>query len=167
MPGKGDHAKFPPGRTWVWFLVIMFVNYAVVSTFFPSQDKPVVIPYTLFKTQAEEGNVKAVYTRGETITGRFQHTVTYIPPNVSEEESPVQPVEIENFSTILPSFVDPGLESLLIANEVEILAEPIQQEINPFVAFLIRFGPALFFIGLYIWIYRRAKKNGGVAWDKP
>src|SRR5690554_2147040 len=161
MPNKGDNAKLPPGRTWLWFLVIMIVNYAVVSTFLPSPDKPVIIPYTLFKTQVEEGNVKAVYTRGETITGRFQNMVNYAPPTVSEEENAVPTVEIENFSTILPSFVEPGLESLLITNEVEILAEPIQEEINPFVLFLIRFGPALFFIGLYIWIFRRAKKMGG------
>src|SRR5690606_6078923 len=158
---EGDNAKLPPGRTWIWFLGILILNYAIVSMFMPGPDKPVIIPYTLFKTQIEQGNVKAVYTRGETITGRFQDTVTYAPPNVLELENPVQPVEIENFSTILPSFLDPGLERLLLENEVEILAEPIQQEINPFVSFLMRFGPALFFIGLYIWIFRRARKMGG------
>lgn len=160
-PGKGDNAKLPPGRTWLWFLFIVILNYAIVSKFLSGQDKPVTIPYTLFKSQVEEGNVKAVYTRGETITGKFQDSVAYTPPNISEVKNQVKTVKIQNFSTILPSFIDPGLESLLIANKVEILAKPIQEEINPFVSFLMRFGPAIFIIGLYIWLYRRAKKMGG------
>lgn len=161
MPNKGGNTKLPPGRTWLWFLGLLIFNYAIVSMLLPRQNEPITVPYTLFKTQVEEGNVRAVYTRGETIMGRFKGTVTYAPPSVSEEEDPVQPVEIENFSTVLPSFVDPGLERLLISNQVEILAEPIQQRINPFFSFLIRLGPALFFIGFYIWLYRRAKKMGG------
>lgn len=152
----------PPGRTWIWFLLIVLFNYFLVSTFFPSPEEPATIPYTLFKSQVEKSNVKAVFTRGETITGNFQDTVSYTPPALSDADGEGQKaIEVYHFTTILPSFVDPGLEDLLIENGVEILAEPIQEEANPFFTFLIRFGPALLLIGIYIWVYRRAMKMGG------
>ncbi len=160
-PDKGERAKLPPGSTWLWFVFILILNYAIVSIFSPNQHKPVAIPYTLFKSQVEVGNVKAVYSRGETITGKFQDTVVYTPPNVSGVKNQVHPVKVQNFSTILPSFVDPGLESLLIQHRVEILAEPIEKEVSPFISFLMSFGPAILIIGLYIWFFRRAQKMGG------
>lgn len=162
-PAKGkEHPGMPPGRTWIWFLLIVLFNYFLVSTFFPSPEEPATIPYTLFKSQVEKSNVKAVFTRGETITGNFQDTVSYTPPALSDADGEGQKaIEVYHFTTILPSFVDPGLEDLLIENGVEILAEPIQEEANPFFTFLIRFGPALLLIGIYIWVYRRAMKMGG------
>src|ERR671916_750882 len=65
------------------------------------------------------------------------------------------------FTTVLPSFVDPGLEELLIDNGVEISAEPIQEGGSPWSTLLFAFGPALLLIGGYIWLYRRAQQQGG------
>ena len=59
-----------------------------------------------------------------------------------------------------PAFVDPGLEALLIDNGVEISAEPIPQG-NGWVGVLLSFAPALLIIGLYVWFFRRAAKQGG------
>src|ERR671916_3116017 len=65
------------------------------------------------------------------------------------------------FTTVLPSFVDPGLEELLIDNGVEISAEPIQEGGSLLQTLLFAFGPALLLIGGYIWLYRRAQQQGG------
>ena len=65
------------------------------------------------------------------------------------------------FTTVLPSFVDPGLEGLLIDNGVEISAEPIREGGGWWSTLLFAFGPALLLIGGYIWLYRRAQRQGG------
>ena len=40
---------------------------------------PVTVPYTLFKQEVGKGNVEAIHSQGETITGRFKAPVTYPP----------------------------------------------------------------------------------------
>src|SRR5690606_19235009 len=102
------------------------------------------------------GNVERVYSRGETLTGRFRTPVTYPPAGEAT------PREVTDFTTTLPVFVDPGLEELLIANGTEISAEPIQDG-NPWLQLLFSFGPALILIWLYIWFYRRLARQGGPA----
>src|SRR5690554_1577991 len=166
-------SNMPPSRTWLWFLLLLLFNYFLMSTFFPSPDAPVTIPYTLFKEEVFKGNVKSIYSKGETITGQFDQSVIY-PPVDQEEETQADeegdfllkrgsqpPVEVQHFTTTLPTFLDPGLENFLIEREVEILARPIQEEANPFITFLIRFGPAILIIGFYIWFYRRMTGGGG------
>ena len=167
-----DKSKMPPSRTWLWFLLLLVFNYLLMSTFFPSPDAPITIPYTLFKEEVSKGNVKSIYSKGETITGQFDESVIY-PQAAQQEESPSEednfllkrgsqsPVEVQHFTTTLPSFLDPGLESFLIERGVEILARPIQEEANPFITFLVRFGPAILIIGFYIWFYRRMTGGGG------
>jgi cell division protease FtsH len=73
----------------------------------------------------------------------------------------VEPKAVSNFTTTLPSFVDPGLEAFLIENGVEISAKPIQEGGSPLATLLFGFGPALLFIGFYIWMFRRAAQQGG------
>ncbi|HSK48085.1 MAG TPA: ATP-dependent zinc metalloprotease FtsH, partial [Coriobacteriia bacterium] len=68
---------------------------------------------------------------------------------------------IENFTTILPTFVDPGLETELLKRGVDIRATPLQTSSNPLLTLLSAFGPALLIIGLYVWLFRRAAQQGG------
>ena len=124
--------------------------------FFPGS-KPVKVPYTLFKQEVIRGNVDKIYSRGESMTGRFRHAVLY--PAKPDSATGAQPRSAIDFSTTLPAFVDPGLESLLIAHGVEISAEPIGQG-NPWLGLLFSFAPALLLIGLYVWAFRRAAKQG-------
>ncbi len=171
--GKQGGTKIPPTRTWVWFIALLLFNYFLMSTLFPDPTAPTTIPYTLFKEEVAKGNVGAVYSKGESLTGEFESPVVYPQPEedsastkASERESfffrneEKQPKEVVNFSTTLPAFLDSGLEAFLIEQEVEILATPIQDEVNPFFSFLIRFGPAILIIGFYVWIYRRAAGGG-------
>ncbi|MGQ0714951.1 MAG: ATP-dependent zinc metalloprotease FtsH [Gemmatimonadaceae bacterium] len=148
----------PPRRTWLTFLIILAVNFVLVRVLFPGGDSPVKVPYTLFKEEVAKGNVERIYSRGESLTGRFDTAVTYPPP--SDTASEVEPRAVTTFATTVPAFVDPGLEGLLIANDVEISAEPIEGTGNPITTFLFGFGPALLLILFYVWIFRRASKQG-------
>ena len=129
----------------------------------PSPEAPVTVPYTLFKEEVRKGNVKAIFSRGETIKGRFAAPVTY-PPAPEQRTAPGgEPRTATTFTTTLPAFVDPGLEAFLIEHQVEISAKPIQEDASPWVTLLFGFGPALLIIGFYVWMFRRAAQGGGMG----
>jgi cell division protease FtsH len=167
--------QMPPASTWLWLFGVLLANYLLMKLIFPSPEAPVTVPYTLFKEQVAKRNVAAVHTQGETLTGRFSTAVTYPPsdekkPASNGETKPASerpaspgstPKSVTNFKTVLPSFVDPGLEAFLIEHGVEIRAEPIQEGDSPLGTLLFGFGPALLFIGFYIWMFRRMARQGG------
>src|SRR5262245_31299614 len=160
--GQGPPPAPPPGpprRIWLFFLLIGLANILLTRMFFPGT-RPVKVPYTLFKQEVVRGNVEKIYSRGESMTGRFRHAVVY--PAKADTATGVQPHPATDFSTTLPAFVDPGLEALLIAHGVEISDEPIGQG-NPWLGLLCSFAPALLLIGLYVWAFRRAAKQGGLG----
>ena len=149
----------PPRRSWILFLLILGANFLLMRVLFPTQEA-VKVPYTLFKSEVQKGNVQQIYSRGESITGRFETPVLY--PQPGDSVPGVTPRRVTDFATTVPMFVDPGLEALLIANDVEISAEPIQTG-ETWVSLLFSFLPALLLIGLYVWFFRRAAKQGGLG----
>jgi cell division protease FtsH len=166
----------PPSRTWLWFVLVLLANFLVMRLLMPSPGAPVTVPYTLFKEQVSKGNVEAIYSQGETITGRFAAPVTYPPQAREKDAAPSgepqeaskraaaprgEPQTTSNFTTTLPSFVDPGLETFLIDHQVEISAKPIEEGDSPWATLLFGFGPALLFIGFYVWMFRRMAQQGG------
>src|SRR5262245_22601563 len=182
-------AKIPPGRTWLWFLGILLANYLLMKFLLPSPEAPVTVPYTFFKEEVNKRNVESIYSQGESITGRFKSPVTFPPAEKSgsgdvakKDEKTLQPSGAEpktksdggsflrsaprtsrNFATTLPSFVGPDLEKFLIDHGVEISAKPIQEGDNLLTTILYGFGPALLFIGFYVWMFRRAAQQGGMG----
>ena len=149
--------------SWLLFMLgLFFVNYLIVNFFFPSPTAPVEIPYNVFRQQAEAGNVLSVATRADTVQGIFETPVT-VPLPEEVDPTDVDPVTIERFSTTLPSFLEPGLETLLLENNVEINAETLQEVRSPFLTFLFSFGPALLMIGIFIWLSRRMTAGGGMG----
>jgi len=166
--------KMPPRQAWLWFVLILLANFLLMRLLLPGPKAPTTVPYTLFREQVKKRNVEAIYTRGEILTGRFKAPITYPPPEEKKESAERRPPlpniaaarrgppeQVSNFTTTLPSFVDPGLESFLIENGVEISAEPIQESENPWSMFLLGFGPALLLIAFYVWLFRRAAQQGG------
>jgi cell division protease FtsH len=85
-PGPGQ-AKMPPRRTWLWFVLVLLANYVLMRLLIPSPGEPVTVPYTLFKEEVKKGNVKAIFSRGETIRGRFAAPVTYPPADEQRTKS--------------------------------------------------------------------------------
>lgn len=169
FPPKGGW-NLPTGNIWFVLLGILALNYFLGKVFFPDPVAPSKVSYTLFKEQVKKKNVKEIYSKGSSITGTFKEPVT-VPPmskqqrdtlTTEEQEALMEKaVEAETFLTELPSFIDPGLEKLLSDHDVVIRAEPIQEESNPIISFLITFGPAILIIGFYVWIFRKARQAGG------
>ncbi len=161
-PGQrpGDKPKLPK-FSWFWFAVLVIVNVWFVRSFFGvGAEKAISVPYTLFKTEVESGNVKEVYGKGEHITGIFEEPVLWPRDTIVELGRRQIPAEVKHFSTVLPAFADTQLETLLIEHQVEISAEPIMEETNPIMGFLFMFGPALLIIGIYLFFIRRLRKGG-------
>ena len=167
----------PPRRTWLWFIIAMIVNYFVMRLLLPGGEPSVTIPYTLFKDEVSKGNVQAIYSRGDTIKGRFKTAVTYPPASDtnaapkgesranSERRATSRPAPKTalRFETTLPTFVDPGFEAFLIDHHVEISATPIEEEGSAWTTLLFGFGPALLLIGFYVWMFRRAQQGGSLG----
>ncbi len=171
--GTGQ-ATMPPRKTWLWFVLVLVANFLLVRLLMPGAEAPVTVPYTLFKEEVRKGNVQAIHSQGDTITGRFKAPVTYPPagdqsaapkgePQAPSERRAAPPKAVSSFTTTLPAFVDPGLEAFLIDHEVEISAKPIQEGSSPWTTLLFGFGPALLFIGFYVWMFRRAQQGGGMG----
>ncbi len=170
-------ATMPPRRTWLWFVLILLANFLLTRFLMPGAEAPVTVPYTLFKEEVGKGNVQAIHSQGDTITGRFKAPVTYPPASAQSTAAPkgepsvtsqrdAEPKEVPKavsvFTTTLPTFVDPGLEAFLIGHGVEISAKPIQEG-SGWSTLLFGFGPALLFIGFYVWMFRRAQQGGGLG----
>jgi cell division protease FtsH len=164
----------PPGRSLLTFIIILLVNYLLMKLFFTDPEAAVTIPYTVFKSEITKKNVEAVYAHGEVIEGRFIKPITWPPPshdkdkNKAKDKGPewpplraAQPRSAKTFETTLPVFLDPGLETLLIDKGVEIRAESIQSGGGALRTLLVGFGPAVLIIGFYVWMFRRATKQGG------
>ncbi|HEX7706024.1 MAG TPA: ATP-dependent metallopeptidase FtsH/Yme1/Tma family protein, partial [Thermoanaerobaculia bacterium] len=148
MKPKDTKSPTVQQRPWVTFLIILAANYLLVRLLFPSLGAPAKIPYTAFKEQVVSRNVAEVFSKGVTVKGKF-----------------VKPVEHEGksvtaFSTTIPSFADPGLETLLVENGVRIVAEPAEST-SPLAMLIFSFGPGLLMIGVYFWFMRRAARQGG------
>jgi cell division protease FtsH len=175
VPGQ---TTMPPRRTWLWFVLVVLANFFLVRLFMPTPGAPVTVPYTLFKEEVAKANVQAIHSQGDTITGRFKAPVTYPPagdkgaaPGGEAQRTANErggsardvPKAVTTFSTTVPSFVDPGLEAFLIDNGVEISAKPIDEGGSLLTTFLLGFGPALLFIGFYVWMFRRAQQGSGLG----
>jgi cell division protease FtsH len=167
----------PPRRTWIWFVLVLLANFLLSRWLMPGPEAPVVVPYTLFKEEAGKGNVQAIHSQGETITGRFKAPVTYPAATETSAAAPKgepqpgsqrsaaakeAPKAVTSFTTTLPSFVDPGLEAFLIGHGVEISAKPIQEG-GSWWTLLFSFAPGLLFIAFYVWMFRRAQQGGGLG----
>ncbi len=163
---NGEQApSMPPANTWLWFLLLLILNFLLFRMFFAGADIALTIPYTVFKEQVVAGNVAEIYNQGQRIEGRFIEPVTYPPPETADaagDGAPrPQPRTGTTFETTLPTFVDPGLEALLIEHGVEITAEPIDTGTSPLGLLLFGFGPAILIIAFYVWLFRRAARQGG------
>ena len=161
--GGGEKPKkqtpAPPRRMWITFLVLLLANFLLVRFLSPGAGNPTRIPYTLFKQEALKGNVREIDSRGEDVSGQFITPITY--PAPGDTASHTKPARLTTFTTTLPAFVDPGLEALLIQHGVRINAEPSDGSGNSITTFLFGFGPAILLIAFYVWLFRRAAKQGG------
>jgi cell division protease FtsH len=158
--------NMPPRKTWAIFLILLVANYFLMRLLAPGADDPLTVPYTVFKEQVAAANVKAIYSQGASIEGRFAAAFTW-PPTAGADGAKAgsglparpQPRTATTFTTTLPAFVDPGLERFLVDHKVEISAVPIREG-SGWGTLLLGFGPAILIIAFYVWLYRRAAQGG-------
>jgi len=167
--------RIPPRRAWLWFAIALVLNFVLARYLLPGAETPITVPYTLFREQVEKNNVKAIYSRGETMTGRFATPITYPPAEAPNAKAtpPVPPPKARGiprsapsrtsaiFETTVPAFAGHDLEKLLLDHDVEISAEPIAEAQSPLSTLLFGFGPALLLIAFYVWLFRRTAQQGG------
>src|SRR5215204_7327060 len=109
-PGPGGQSTMPPARSWLWFALILLANFLLFRFLFPGPEAPVEVPYTYFKEQVRADNVEMIYSQGDTVEGRFEEPLTYPPKGEGGSEPDSEPSRTsKSFTTVLPSFVDPGL----------------------------------------------------------
>jgi cell division protease FtsH len=147
-------------RWWRWLLfpALLVLNYLLILFVTPGQPQRVELSYTFFKQQVVADNVAQISTRTDTIQGTFRQPVVYQPDLTAPAKT------VSDFSTVIPAFADPGLETLLGAHGGVINARPLDQPSNPLLTVLLSFGPTLLLIGGFLWLSKRAagQMGGGV-----
>ena len=95
-PGAGGRSTMPPGRTWLWFALILLANLLLFRLLSPGPEAPLEVPYTFFKEQVTAGNVEMIYSEGDTVEGRFGEPVTYPPKGQGGSEPGSEPSRTSN-----------------------------------------------------------------------
>ena len=148
-------------KIYLWFIGLFILNYFIGKYFADRMSDLEKIPYTVFKQEVLNHNVKEIYSKGSSLTGNFVNPVTLPTVETNGLKTDTTSIKVTHFTTELPSFIDPGLETLLIENGVTIRAEPIAEEKDPFLSFLMMFGPTILIIAFYFSMYKRMQQGGG------
>ncbi|MFL5826680.1 MAG: ATP-dependent zinc metalloprotease FtsH [Thermoleophilaceae bacterium] len=143
----------PPGGRWFWPILfgLLAVNFALSLTTTRGPTR-ISVPYTFFRQEVAQGNVKEITSQRDKIQGTFKQNVKY-PPDKGETST--------KFKTVKPAFDDPGLLQLLISKGVVVNAHPLDQGTPWWQTLLFGFGPTLLLVGLFILIARRAAAGAG------
>jgi cell division protease FtsH len=158
---RRDGGQTPPQRPrlfgprfWVFLLGLLVLNW-VLSMLLVRPPERTEVPYTLFRTQVEAGNVASVIGIEDAIDGQFKNPVR-VP--VADQTQ-----EVTRFSTRRPQFAaNDNLWELLTEKNVEVSAEPPPGP-SLLERILLGFGPTLLLVGLFVLLARRAAGGAGGA----
>jgi cell division protease FtsH len=161
---KGQPGKRRPR----WFLMAAWLlGYLVFFSLLTVQDRlsgPQAVPYTEFKAQVANANVKEVFARGNTIQGALKKAAP-LPGQqggANEQGSKDQPGRTyEKFTTERPTFAADDLLGELTTSKAIVRATPLVQERGVFTNLIMSLAPFLLLIGFYIWMFKRQKDAMG------
>src|SRR5262245_20487833 len=141
-------------RLWWVILILLVVNWLFASAMFGP--KRTTVSYTFFRQQVQAGNVKEITSTGDSIEGDFRSPAAY-PPGEKDAK------QVTDFTTQRPAFADDALVQLLLSKNVTVNAKP-PDRVPLWQQLLLGFGPALLFLALIVWFYRRqASGLGGLG----
>ncbi|EHN12554.1 Cell division protein FtsH [Patulibacter medicamentivorans] len=144
------------GRRWpsIWMVVVTVVaiNWLIAAVV-SSSDRTPSVPYSVFRQQAEQGNVLSVRSQAETIEGRFRRAVQVVDGDRKRETT--------TFETERPAFADDALLGLLLGKKVKIDARP-PAKASPLLSILIGVVPTLLILGVLFYAMRHAGGGGGL-----
>jgi cell division protease FtsH len=139
-------------RYWLVLGVLLLLNIVITTIIQSATQAPsVTIPYNVFITQVDAGNVLNITATGDAIVGT---TRTAVSAGAGQPSA-------KNFSTQRPTFASDNLEASLIKNKVSILAEPPNPPAPLWETLLLGFGPALLFVFGFIYLMRRSSALAG------
>jgi cell division protease FtsH len=152
-PPDGDEKGWLNWRTVGFFLALLALNYILASAFVTGASR-VEIPYNpTFLQQVSNGNVASIGAKASAVQGTFKREVRY--PASDKKANPTT-----RFKTEVPAFANTdSLDQLLRDKGVVVKAQSIG---TPWwQTLLYSLGPALLFIGLWIWLIRRSGSGAG------
>jgi len=146
-PGRRDTRRGPRARWWFAIaLALLAANYLAASnaTRAPARIR---VPYSpFFVRQVAVGNVAEITSKGTAIQGTFEHPRRYAGSRPTTR-----------FETEIPEFADTrALARSLARAGVVVNAQPLQTSLPWWENVLLNFGPTLLFLGLLVWVSRRA-----------
>jgi cell division protease FtsH len=147
----------PRNRTFIAILVGLLAVNLVISFVTGSPTDRERVPYQpFFVDQVRAGNVQEISSQAESIEGELKSEATYDPPGDGE------PVDVTNFETEVPAFIDPAeLTRLLAEQKVVINAEAPDEGRSLWVSLLLGFLPTILLVAFFVWLYRRQTGGGG------
>ena len=156
-------------RTWLTFLAIIALNYVAMRLLFPSPDAAITVPYTAFKAQVAKRNVEAIYSKGAASRPlpRGRHLAAARQGGAQSPEAsrvprflrPSEPRSATTFVTSCrPSWIPDSSSSLSITGRDQRDPDPAGQRL---VDLGLRLRPAALLIAFYVWMFRRASRQGG------
>jgi cell division protease FtsH len=154
-PGPGGTPR-RVGPPW-WIILVSFIvlYYAVLVLSSSSSPTRVTVPYSNFKSEVKQSNVKSITSKENEIEGEFRRKIRY--PEGKEG------VEASLFKTQRPAFANDDLVATLESQGVKIEAKPPGSSTPLWEAILLYFGPTLLIIGLFVLIARRAASGMGMG----
>jgi cell division protease FtsH len=154
-PANEPTGQAPRSRLPRWFpivFVLILATNLIISSNLTKAAPRVKLSYTSFLSQVEQGNVIDVTARGLTIQGTLTNTVT-----VDKQTG-------KTFETERPVFASDDLLTMFKAKAVVVNARPVSQPASWWQSLLYGFGPTLLFVGLLVWLSRRAAAGmGGIG----
>lgn len=140
-----------------WKLLIwLALLWIIVSYLFRAYGPPgtMELSYTDFKSRVKQGNVSEITVKGDEITGHFRKPVSPSSDTLKKDLP-----KYETFRTVMPSFKDPELMSLLEKNNVTVKAEI--NERSWFMTLLASVLPWVLIIGFFIYTSKKFREKMG------
>src|SRR5436309_2219851 len=141
-----------PWRRFWWVLIGLLALNFVLSLALSGKAARLPVPYTLFYSQVQKGNVSEISSKGDEIQGTFRTAVEY-PPGKGKKPN-------TKFQTVRPTFGDDGLSRLLISKNVTVNAKPVDTGTPLWQTIVFGFGPTLLLVGLFVALARRSSAGG-------
>jgi cell division protease FtsH len=154
-PGQGGPPRRVGAPWWIVLIGFLVVYYVVAAITLNNGKTAVQVPYSAFKTQVKQQNIKSITSKENQIEGEFRHKIRY--PDNKEG------VEASLFKTQRPSFANDNLQGELESQGVKIEAKPPGSSTPFWLEILLYFGPTLLIIGLFVLLARRAASGMGMG----
>jgi cell division protease FtsH len=156
-PAPSKRPMIPWGRRFIWFVLALLALNLVLSFMTGRPEDRKRVPYQpFFVEQVQDGNVKEISSRADSIEGELKSEATFNPPGDAK------PVDVTKFKTEVPTFIDPAaVTKLLTDQKVVINAEPPDEGRSLLVTLVLGFLPTILLVGFFIWLFRRQTGAGG------